>query len=91
MRWSDAKAELEKIAGDRSNTLKIDDWTFTHYDPPQREITFSASVQVGDKFVSSEGKSLRFVLDSIKAKLGIGDEADPTDEIPDDENQAAAI
>ena len=91
MKWSDAKAELEEIAGDRPNTLKVDDWTFTHYDPPQREITYSASVQVGDKFVSAEGKSLRFVLDALKAKLGIGNVADPTDEIPDDVNQAAAV
>ncbi len=87
MKWAEAKAELKEIAAGNSCQIAVEDWSFSS---GTEEVRFKASVHDGTDWHIAYGESLRFVLDEIRHVLGKG-VADPTDEIPDDVNQAAAV
>lgn len=93
MDWETARQELLEIAGNRSTSLDVDDYTFVHNDgTSNREIVFTASVYVDKKWIQGKAASLRLALDELKMKLEIGKNVvDPDDRINPPQQEAAAI
>ena len=90
MNWTEAKAELERLAGpDRSNCLEVNDWTFCHSKPPYKEIIFRASIEDPTGFIQTESKNLQTLMDLMRSKL----EVEIPQGIPADvpQQEAAAI